>query len=117
MSKNSVESFLKELRADLRELREANPNRLPKMLTLKRAAFELSVSVKTLKRMIEAGGISAYEYPGTSSKRVPAEEIDRIAKLAQSKVTPIRRSGGRPKKGRFDPRSESQRLRAELKKR
>jgi hypothetical protein len=66
---------------------------LPSVLTKKRAAKELSVSVSKLKRMIRDGRIFTVEIGRT--QMVPAREIERLAtpvetKTRKAKKTPLR---------------------------
>ncbi len=52
---------------------------LPSVLTKEAAAFELSISVKTLSRMIKAGLVSTV--PINKREMVPASEIRRLASV------------------------------------
>lgn len=113
-----------ELIAEVREMKallekhmaeRAEEMPLPPLCSLEVAAAAISgMSVKTLKQRIREGKILVNTDLGRWV--VPSTEIRRLQKEARSLSKP-RTSGGRPKKARFDPRSESQRLRAELKKR
>lgn len=106
---HELESFLAELRAELKAAREERERReqMPQMLTLAMAAKELSVSVPTLKRMIKAQFVATVAYDGTERRYVPAAEIERIASSATVTKKKVRTSGGRPKAKKYSARAEA----------
>lgn len=85
-----LDRFFEELRAELAPIRAALQTPLPTLLTLKRAAQELSMSPSTVKRLIQAGKLGTRKLGGR--RMVPASEIRRLASLPGP--TPRRGGGG-----------------------
>lgn len=94
MSSN-LEGKLSEALEELRLAMGAMQRALPRVLTLKRAAAELSISKRKLQDLLAKGILQSVVIDGR--KMVPASEIDRLA-------TPPLRKGKKP-----PPRVKSQR--------
>ena len=103
---------LGELLREFRELKErvVELNWLPSALTVTRAAAELSVSAKKLRRMIADGSIMTCEIGKT--KMIPRIEIERLT-TPQAPVPAPRRPRGAAR--RSSPKAEAAKLRQALK--
>jgi hypothetical protein len=85
-TESRLELLLEELLVELREIRQTR--RLPAVLSKKRAAQELSISLSKLKGLIRSGDIMVCEVGDTTM--VPSSEIRRITEAAQAPASPSR---------------------------
>lgn len=92
----------KELRL-LREQVERQFSGAPAAYTMEAAARQLSLSTKTVRRMVASGQL----LPVTLGRRklIPRSEIERVTTPAAPRAAPARRPA------KVDPRAERQRLR------
>jgi len=105
------EEMLAELLREVRSLLDAGVRRdLPSALTIARAAEELSVSVRKLRRMVSEGEIFACEVGRT--RMIPRSEIERLTTPQEAPRRAPRRVAAR--RGASSPRAEAERLRAAL---
>ena len=98
------------LEGELRLLREQIERQFgasPAAFTVEAAARQLSVSAKTVRRMMASGQL----LPVTLGRRrlIPRSEIERVTTPAAPRAPAVRRTA------RVDPRAERQRLRELLK--
>ncbi|QQR47795.1 hypothetical protein JKA73_17830 [Myxococcus xanthus] len=110
-----LQGLLERLLLEVQALRGGMDKPLPTVLTKKRAAEELSVSLSKLKAMIRSGEILVCEVGSTTG--VPSSEIRRIA-AARSSVKAPRPSGARARSSRraTSPTEEAAQVRAALRK-
>ena len=73
-----LESVLEELRAMRKQVEEmiSRGSERPKLYTYEKAAEMLSVSTKTISRMVACGELLMVNVHG---KKIPAEELDRVS--------------------------------------
>jgi len=112
----TLERILEELLVELRAVK--NSAALPTVLTKRRAALELSVSLSKLKGLIRAGEIMVCEVGSTTM--VPASEIRRLAQSARAQAS--NSSSSRPAHTRASrkptsPAEEARQVRDALRKR
>lgn len=109
---SGVRKALNELKAQVVQLQALVQPELPQVLTKKRAARELSVSLTTLNRLVAAGQIWVVHLGGR--QMVPASEVRRVASIQRT-------SARRPKQVEPSPppsaKLEAEKARAMLKKR
>lgn len=113
---DALQGLLERLLMEVQALR-ADPGRLPTVLTKKRAAAELSISLSKLKGLIRAGEILVCEVGGTTG--VPASEVRRIAATLRESKAPRPRTARRtrPAGRALNPAEEARRVRDALRKR
>jgi hypothetical protein len=109
----SIEQELRALRAEI-----VRGRGLPTLLTLERAAWEMMISVSTLRQLIKAGRVVESNLDeGRKSRRVASSEVLKFAPRDGPKL-PAPRGGGRKKSSSAgSPRDEAQTVRDALKKR
>lgn len=76
---SEVRKALNELKAQVAELKALVQPELPQILTKKRAARELSISMTTLNRLIAAGLVWSVQLG--ERQMVPASEVRRLANI------------------------------------
>lgn len=110
----SMEQVLEALLAEVREAK--NWTALPTVLSKKRAARELGISLSKLKTLIRTGDLATCIVGRTAM--VPASEVQRIAAVRKKPVAPARSGRARSKKASTRPTpSEAEKIRAALKRR
>lgn len=106
-----TDETLEQLLREVRELRERiDAPALPAALTIARAAQELSISVRTLRRMIAEGRVLTCEIGRV--RMIPRTEIERLT-TPQIPVPEPRRPRPGPRRG--SPKAEAAKVRAALK--
>jgi hypothetical protein len=119
MSEQSLEETIRSLMREVQLLRAdlQRQAQRPVILSKKRAATELSISLSKLKTLIRTGEISVCEVGRTTM--VPASEVARLAEARKSRTAPVP-SRSRPATARkaspAAARSEADKIRAALRK-
>ncbi|NTX07008.1 hypothetical protein [Myxococcus sp. CA040A] len=111
---DDVQVLFERLLSEVKALREDRERPLPTVLSKRRAAEELSVSLSKLKGMIRQGAILVCEVGGTTG--VPASEIRRIASAVLGTKAPrVRRPRRSSRTG--SPKEEAALVRSVLRSR
>ncbi len=105
------EQALRELREEISRLRGEVQAPLPTVLSKNRAARELSISRKTLDRMIKRGVLG--QVPLLDGFGIPASEIRRLATPAPSPGRKTRKPASKPSpSGSSDLRAKLRKMRS-----
>jgi len=111
---DDVQVLFERLMGEMKALREDRERSLPTVLSKRRAAEELSISLSKLKGMIRQGAILVCEVGGTTG--IPASEIRRIASaVLDTKAPRMRRPRRALRTG--SPKDEAAEVRSALRRR